>query len=289
MEIVSPYSEGRNWLKGNLHTHTTVSDGKASPDEVIAMYRDDGYDFLALTDHDEFHPGGEDGADLVLLPAQECHVREGAGFSCHVVSLGETGRMPRMESGQEIIDEINRRGGLAILCHPRWSFMPYEVFDEFKCYAAFEVYNGTCDKTVRRGFSDDYWDRYMTRTGKRRFAVAVDDTHHPGRDLATGWIWAHAEKKRESILGAVARGDYYATTGPRIETIRTGGGRIEVHTSSAAAIRFIAADARVVGSVDGEHVKRASYTPEGGEVYVRVEVRGHDGRVAWTNPFFIEP
>ena len=39
------------FFKGNLHCHTTVSDGKLSPDEVVALYRDLGYDFLALTDH----------------------------------------------------------------------------------------------------------------------------------------------------------------------------------------------------------------------------------------------
>ena len=39
------------FFKGNLHCHTTESDGKLSPDEVVALYRDLGYDFLALTDH----------------------------------------------------------------------------------------------------------------------------------------------------------------------------------------------------------------------------------------------
>ena len=40
------------WFRGNLHTHTTNSDGDSPPDEVVAWYRDAGYDFLALTDHD---------------------------------------------------------------------------------------------------------------------------------------------------------------------------------------------------------------------------------------------
>ena len=35
-----------NWYKGNLHTHTTLSDGKKTPDESIALYREKGYDFL---------------------------------------------------------------------------------------------------------------------------------------------------------------------------------------------------------------------------------------------------
>lgn len=39
-------------LKGALHTHTTKSDGKLTPDEVLRRYRDLGFDFIALTDHD---------------------------------------------------------------------------------------------------------------------------------------------------------------------------------------------------------------------------------------------
>ncbi len=41
---------GQFW-RGNLHTHSTRSDGILSPEEVCRRYRDEGYDFLALTDH----------------------------------------------------------------------------------------------------------------------------------------------------------------------------------------------------------------------------------------------
>ena len=43
-------SPGRFW-RGNLHTHSTRSDGHIGPEEVCAFYRAHGYDFLALTDH----------------------------------------------------------------------------------------------------------------------------------------------------------------------------------------------------------------------------------------------
>ena len=45
----SPESE--NWYKGNLHTHTFWSDGDAPPEIAVAWYKDQGYDFLALSDH----------------------------------------------------------------------------------------------------------------------------------------------------------------------------------------------------------------------------------------------
>ena len=37
------------FYRGNTHCHTTRSDGRRSPEEVIALYREAGYDFLALT------------------------------------------------------------------------------------------------------------------------------------------------------------------------------------------------------------------------------------------------
>ena len=40
-------------FKGNLHAHTTFSDGRRPIDEVIERYRELDYDFLAITDHAE--------------------------------------------------------------------------------------------------------------------------------------------------------------------------------------------------------------------------------------------
>ncbi len=47
---------GNTWYKGNWHTHTTVSDGRKTPEEALALYRENGYDFIALTDHYKWRP-----------------------------------------------------------------------------------------------------------------------------------------------------------------------------------------------------------------------------------------
>ena len=60
---------GAIWYKGNLHTHTTRSDGRKSPEEVMALYRDHGYDFLALTDH--WIPSEEGERDGLPRPATD--------------------------------------------------------------------------------------------------------------------------------------------------------------------------------------------------------------------------
>ena len=44
----------KRWYKGNLHTHTFWSDGKAFPEEAIMWYKSRGYNFLGLSDHNLF-------------------------------------------------------------------------------------------------------------------------------------------------------------------------------------------------------------------------------------------
>jgi predicted metal-dependent phosphoesterase TrpH len=76
----------RRRFKGNLHTHTANSDGDATPDEVVAWYRDAGYDFLALTDHDLLTlPADHRG---VAGPMELIHGEEVTAGDIHMNALG---------------------------------------------------------------------------------------------------------------------------------------------------------------------------------------------------------
>ena len=70
---IKGYSEGGNWYKGNLHCHTTDSDGKLTPSEVVELYRSAGYDFLAISDHNIFSDYRKqfDDETFIILPAME--------------------------------------------------------------------------------------------------------------------------------------------------------------------------------------------------------------------------
>lgn len=117
---------GKTWYKGNLHTHTTNSDGAYTPEETMALYKSKGYDFLALTDH-WFHGEGRQEENFLLLNGTEFDVgstvQEGI---YHIVGIGMekapalTKRAPGL-SAQKIIDEIHNVNGIAILAHPAWS------------------------------------------------------------------------------------------------------------------------------------------------------------------------
>src|SRR5688500_16141372 len=50
-QSAAPAAAPHKWYKGNTHTHTLNSDGDSTPDEVVRWYREHGYQFLVLTDH----------------------------------------------------------------------------------------------------------------------------------------------------------------------------------------------------------------------------------------------
>ena len=52
-------SLGEKYYKLALHLHTTVSDGRKTPEDVAKEYKADGYDAIAFTDHWKYGEGGE--------------------------------------------------------------------------------------------------------------------------------------------------------------------------------------------------------------------------------------
>ena len=64
--------ENAVWLKGNLHAHSTNSDGRLTPEQLAKAYKERGYAFLAVTDHDVFKSYPElCNEDFLVLPAME--------------------------------------------------------------------------------------------------------------------------------------------------------------------------------------------------------------------------
>lgn len=144
---------GKTWYKGNLHTHTTNSDGAYAPEKTIALYKSKGYDFLALTDH-WFHGEGRQEENFLLLNGTEFDVgstvQEGI---YHIVGIGMekapalTKRAPGL-SAQKIIDEIHNVNGIAILAHPAWSLDRASEVAKLYGIDGCEIYNTTFGPAV---------------------------------------------------------------------------------------------------------------------------------------------
>jgi hypothetical protein len=285
------------WLKGNIHTHTSQSDGDSTPVEMAAWYRDHGYDFLAITDHDKITrvdaPEG-----LILVAGEEVTDRL-PGKPLHVNALGlerlvtvQGGKTP-VEVMQRNIDAVRAAGGVPLVNHPNfgWALSADELL-QLRNFALLEIASGHPYVNAQGPpTAEAMWDRLLG-DGRRVYGVAVDDSHHLKRpwdvDVALpgkAWVVVRAERDAKSIVAALERGDFYASTGVELEEVS--GTRVKVKEKNKARYRilFIGSGGRVLQESEG---LAATYAVRGDEGYVRVKVIDSNGRMAWGQPSFIE-
>ena len=99
---------GRYPFRGDLHMHTCRSDGHQAPAIVAAEYRKNGYDFLAITDHDSYYPSLEAinafkdvPIEYNLVTGEEVHLE---GNDIHIVNFGGTYSVNALMPGDHHID-----------------------------------------------------------------------------------------------------------------------------------------------------------------------------------------
>ncbi|MCC6444581.1 MAG: CehA/McbA family metallohydrolase [Armatimonadetes bacterium] len=280
-----PYAAAGNWYKGNLHTHTTLSDGELSPEATIQEYEQKGYDFLALSDHDLRTPAERyrEKTGMVLLGATE--VSGGAHILC--VAIAED---PPFETDrQKVIAWAARQHGISILNHPNWghNFLHWtqEQIETLTGYAGIEIYNGVIERLEGSSLALDRWDRLLS-AGKRAWGYANDDAHLR-RDMARGWNVVQATAKDPTaIFEALRDGRFYASTGVIIDRIEVGEDTVYVAARNAQRIRFIGKWGQELEYADSAE---AAYRVHGNESYVRAECLGMGGQAAWAQPVYILP
>jgi hypothetical protein len=288
MKIRNPYRNLARWFRGNTHTHSTLSDGEWPLEKVVGFYRDRGYAFLAMTDHDLFTDlSAFTTPDFVGISSDEVTVRGRE----HIVGLNLTGPVaPFTSDHQRTIDDIGAQGGLAILAHPNWSWLPETRGLEWHGYHAVEILNVVCNYLEYNGFALQWWD-YLLRHGMRVWGVAADDAHRIPYHGARGWIEVNADTlSAAAIVEGIRTGNFYASTGPEFRRFEVAGQTIKVWCSPAVEIRFLTgATNNPAWRLKGDALTEAEYTPRNGEAYVRIEAVDAQMQTAWSQPFFLDP
>ena len=279
------------WLKGNLHTHTTVSDGKLTPEECIRLYKEKGYDFLCITDHHKTRLGGEQDGVLILggvelnnncFSPRVCYHITGAGVLSPVDDILPT------DDPQKMVDALRAAGAFVTLAHPAWSLMTDEHIRTLQGYDAIEIYNGVSEFYSGRGDSSVQLDT-LAAGGRLVGVTAADDTHFYGPDAGSGWIMVNAAAcTREAILEALYAKRFYATQGPALHRLaRLEDGRIVAETSPLVRILFYSdtffSAQRVHNAPAGGTLTMAEYTPGPQDTWARVEGVDAEGKRVWSN------
>lgn len=284
------------FLRGNLHTHSTRSDGAREPDEVCAYYRDAGYDFIALSDH--FLPKyafpvtdtrGHRGGGFTTLLAAEVHTTATAlGEMWHLLAVGLPPDFPATvagEHGPQLAARCRAAGAWVVIVHPGWYALTAQDAATIPDAHAVEVYNHTSQLRTDRGDGSYLVDQLLA-AGRRITLCASDDAHFHCDDTLGGWVMVKAEANDpDLLLQALKAGRFYSSQGPEIEHVAYGDDHVEVVCSPARAVIALGRGSAAVQEV-GEGLTRVRLprAPLDRGGFVRIVVADAAGRRAWTNP-----
>jgi hypothetical protein len=296
MPIDPAFAAPGRFHKGNTHMHSTRSDGALSPADVCGIYRDGGYDFVALTDH--FLPNfGFPITDtrafrsqrFTSILAAELHAPATAsGELWHIVGIGlpaDFAPTGPKESGPALAQRAADAGAFVTLAHPAWYALTIEDAQNVPAAHALEIYNHKSQTTTDRG-DGTYLADQLHAAGRRIMLCAADDAHFQQRDYFGGFVMVKAaDNTEEALLAGLKSGAFYASQGPVIESVVYSEDSVEIACSPASAVMVLGRGTRAVQRLDAGMTRVTlplGQIPTGG--FARVVVVDAERRRAWTNP-----
>lgn len=303
------FSAPGTFWRGNLHTHSTRSDGVLDPAEVCRRYRAEGYDFLALTDHFIGSYGYpivdtvpfRDKGFTTLLGAE---LHSGAmenGALWHILAVGLPADFapsdspdflakPGQETGPQIAARAVAAGAFVAIAHPQWSGLTLADARTLTAAHAVEIYNHGCAMGCDRPDGFSIADLLLTE-GRRLSLIATDDAHFSEPDHFGGWVMVKAlQNTPEALLAALKDGAFYATQGPALHDVRIEGDTVVVQSS--AVVSVVALGVGTGATAVHGHSMTQTRVPLGRvqtSPWVRVSVIDAAGKRAWSNPIWRQP
>jgi len=301
-----PAAAGGFWVRGNTHTHTTESDGDASPKAVAEWYKSHGYQFLVITDHGKLTDPDKLGLNtddkFLLIPGEEIGT-EFEWLPVHVCALGIKQGLSAVNASSMVatiqanVDVVNNAGGLVHINHPNWHYsFDHRQLRQIKGCRLMEIYNasGGCNDEGDMAHiqTEQIWDVLLSE-GQSWYGIASDDAHRynqpqsetdsPGR----GWIVVRVNKlTQDEVLAGIRKGDFYASTGVELAELSFDGKTLRIGVKPTEGIkhriRFVGQYGRILEEVDAESADYKLAADAGS--YVRAKVMASNGAVAWTQP-----
>lgn len=227
------------WYKGDLHSHSTYSDGDSPVSEVIARAETKGFDFFSITDHDVSLSGNPvhwidtsyRSETMAILYGIEWTTPQGhaniwAAAPFDYTSLWQANRK---RNALTACNSAHDNGALFSINHPESIFVSTWDYPVFDCIDSVEVWNGMYRfPSLNRWAAHNFWDNVLN-SGRRITGVGGSDAHHVKKWQSvlldhgnpTTWVFAE-EKNAQSIVAGIKAGHVsisYAPAAPRLEFI----------------------------------------------------------------------
>ena len=298
--MTSPWESEGEWLRCQLHAHTTNSDGEPTPEVLVEHYARAGFDVLAITDHWHITPFQHEG--ILEIPSAELSgAIEGELEEADVLAYG-IDELPqareRFPSIAAAASWIVAQGGVAYLAHPYWSALSAEHYLDASALSGIEVFNGGSEQQQGNGLSVVHWDAILA-AGRECHGIATDDSHYAGRDSRLAWTMVRVrERTRQAVLEALRSGCLYGSSGPEIRDVRVAGDGVDVRCSPARSVALrsgrwdgcrVNADplgmnwrGRVTQRNEDGAITAARFEPPEFHGWGRVEVEAANGGRAWS-------
>jgi hypothetical protein len=299
-----PFGLGHSLFRGNLHGHSTYSDGMIPPELVVDRYARLGYDFTCLSDHlwiddhfavtSVFDASALDREGFITVRSAELHCygkkydRDGVW---HIVANGlplDFDCPDAHETAPNLIARAQAAGAYVSLAHPEWYSMTSDEAMQVAAADAVEIYNHSCVISSARGSGIAIAD-YLLNEGKKISFTATDDSHFELPDWGGGWVMVAAEKlSQTSLVAALKIGHHYASTGADFIDLNLEDRVLSVYTTPVDSIVVSGAGHLALASY-GKNMTVAEFDlSEFRSKWFRITIRGSAGQMAWSNPYFIE-
>ena len=263
------------FYKANMHSHTTLSDGKFPPEEIKRVYREAGYSVFAFTEHTDYHDLRHLAeSDFLPLPSYEIALSNyerpsylgedipslelpfrcysTAGMHHEVIhmnlfaidpdhatppDISDLKGKPFVQAVNEAVRRAKANGFFVEFNHPHWSLNRPDSYQGFEGMDALEIINGAAFRSSGLDFVPHVY-REMAWCGQRLVALAGDDNHDT-RHFFQAWTMIKApELTQKAVMSAVQAGHCYVSAGPEIRELYVEDGVLHVTTSEASGIYF---------------------------------------------------
>jgi histidinol phosphatase-like PHP family hydrolase len=306
---IPPFSTPGRFWRGNLHTHSNLSDGALEPHQVVDAYKRAGYDFLQLSDHFLARYGWpiadtrrlRSNIFTTLIGAEVHAMATSAGELWHILASGLPLDFPPPapdETAGRLAARAREAGAFVAIAHPAWSQLTIEDGRAMTAAHAVEVYNHGSAVETDRGDGFYLLDQ-LCNEDRRLTAIATDDAHfrYGDYDAFGGFVMVKSESlDPDALVAALKAGAFYSSQGPRIEDVEVSRSEVRVQSSPVHTVALLTGTSRALTHVGRDVVcatievakAKTAWVETPRDKWFRIVVIDAAGRRAWTNPIWVD-